>query len=441
MSKQHDDMNLIRQGFSYAHRYRDTVFVMKLDCSLIDHAQFPLLMKDIALLHQVGIKIALVPGATAKIDEISRRYGVSSQRHRGIRITTKEVIPFARMAAFDVSNRLMTALAGQGVHAVIGNWVRAKGLGVIDGVDYAYTGTIERLMDEPIADTLSLNMVPIFPCIGWNSTGKPYNISSDDLALEIAASLHAKKLFFLSCDAELRADDYRCPEGCGISREGRISRIDASTALRFLKMNDERRELLFRVDRAVQACDKGVSRVHILDGRTEGVLLQEIFSNLGSGTMIHTNLYESIREMNASDISDVLRLMDPYIEKGILVPRDKQGLQNLYHDYVVFDVDGTVHGCAALHRYEDDQAEIAAVAVDPRYKGAGIGRRLVSFLIEKARRLGLKRVFVLTTRTADWFERQGFVRASLDQIPEQKRLRYNSDRNSVVMVYSLSRPD
>jgi amino-acid N-acetyltransferase len=432
-----DDMNLLRQGFSYAHRYRDAVFVVKIDCTVIDHPQFPLLIKDIALLQQLGINVVLVPGARERIDEIISRYGFTTEYHRSIRITTEETIPFARMAAFDVSNRLMTGLAGQEVNAVVGNWVRAKSLGVIDGIDFHYSGTVERILTDPVREVISMGMIPIFPCIGWNSTGKPYNLSSDELVLQIAVALGAEKLFFITTEAQLSAEHYHCPAECGVSRDGRISRIDASTAAHFLELNPEKSGELFRINLARRACDRGISRVHILDGRREGVLLQEIFSNQGVGTMVHTNLYESIRDMRASDVSDVLRIMDPYVEEGILVPRDKQTLQQFYHDFIVFDVDGIVHGCAALHIYEDDQAEIAAVAVNRKYHGTGIGGRLVSFLIERARNRGLRQLFVLTTRTADWFEQQGFRRASLDEIPVRKRQQYNCERNSSVLVYLL----
>jgi amino-acid N-acetyltransferase len=430
-----DDMNLIRQGFSYAHRYRGSIFVVKIDCSLFKHPQFPLLIKDVALLHQVGIEIVLVPGAREQIDEVISRYGFSSVSHRGIRITSGDTIPFARMAAFDVSNRLMTALAGENVQAVVGNWVRAKSLGVIEGQDYEHTGTVERLLTGPVRDVISMKMVPIFPCIGWNSNGKPYNLSSDHLALEIAIALGAEKLFFITAEDELTVKRYTCPEGCGIDRAGRISRIDGATASRFLELNSDVSQELFRISLAVKACDGGVNRVHLLDGREDGVLLQEIFSNQGSGTMIHINLYESIREMNRSDISDVLRIMDPFVKEGILVPRDRQSLHSLYHDFVVFDVDGTVHGCAAFHSFGNKQGEIAAVAVDGLYSGSGIGSRLVSYLLERAREQGFHQVFVLTTRTADWFERRGFQRAGLEEIPEKKRQQYNSVRNSSVLVY------
>jgi amino-acid N-acetyltransferase len=433
-----EDMNLLRQGFSYAHRYRNAVFVMKLDGTVIDHPQFPLLIRDIALLQQVGIRVVLIPGARERIDEIIERYGFTTEYHRGIRITTDKTIPFARMAAFDVSNRLMTGLAGQDVNAVVGNWVRAKSLGVVDGVDYQFSGTMERILVEPVREVISMGMIPIFPCIGWNSAGKPYNLSSDELALQIATALRAEKLFFITTDGQMTTERFSCSKECGISRDGTISRIDASTAGEFLEMNKDREDELFRIRLAQRACGQGIHRVHILDGRIEGVLLQEIFSNQGVGTMVHTNLYESIRDMKTSDVSDVLRIMDPYISDGILVPRDKQSLQQEYNDFVVFDVDGIVHGCAALHPFGEDQAEIAAVAVDPRYQGSGIGGRLVSFLIERARSRGIKQLFVLTTRTADWFERKGFRRAGLDDIPERKRLQYNSNRNSSVLVYPLA---
>ena len=162
----------------------------------------------------------------------------------------------------------------------------------------------------------------------------------------------------------------------------------------------------------------------------EGVILKEIFSNLGVGTMVHGNDYDSLRPMREEDITDVLRIMEPFVEREILIRRTGADLEQAAGDYVVYEMDDSIHGCGALHRYSDGSGEIAGIAVDTRYDRLGIGFKIVSYLVEMARREGLKRVFVLTTQTSDWFQRLGFVDADLDQIPPERRERYDRRRNS-----------
>ncbi len=180
-----------------------------------------------------------------------------------------------------------------------------------------------------------------------------------------------------------------------------------------------------------------MERVHILDGRNEGVILKETFSNLGSGTMVYSNRYGGIRPMTLNDISDVLRIMRPFVERGILLPRTEAQLEDTWQDFIVFEVDDSVHACAALHEFPGRTGEIAGIAVDDHYLHLRVGPKLVEFLCERARRKGISSVFVLTTQTADWFEKLGFVESDPSVLPEKKRLSYNLQRKSRIFLKSL----
>ena len=188
---------------------------------------------------------------------------------------------------------------------------------------------------------------------------------------------------------------------------------------------------------ALQASRAGVNRVHIIDGREEGTVLKELFSNLGAGTMIYTDEYESIRSFHSRDLPDILRLMEPLMQTGILLRRTAEQIQEKKDDYVVFEIDGSIHACGALHDWGEGQGEIAAVATDPLYTGMNLGRRTVSCLIEKARKGSMGRVFVLTTQTQDWFESLGFHEAPVDSLPERKRQTYDQTRKSKVFSLEL----
>src|SRR4030095_281200 len=127
----------------------------------------------------------------------------------------------------------------------------------------------------------------------------------------------------------------------------------------------------------------------------EGAILREIFSNLGVGTMVYGNEYESIRPMKADDIRDVLRLMQPLMNEGILINRTEDDLLGQQGDFVVYSIDDVVHACGSLHDFGDGQGEIAAIATNPVYSHLSMGRKIVSYLIAKAARIGTTRVFVL----------------------------------------------
>ena len=431
------ELDIIRESLGYAQRFRGRLFVLHIELPVIENQFFPIFIKDIATLHQSGIRMILVPGTREKVNRTLEEYKVPQQSYRGLRITDEAALPFVEMVSFNIANTLMSALAGEGVRSVIGNWVRAKGRGIIDGVDYKYTGIVERIDTQALTTIIDQDVIPIFPPIGWNANGKTYNVAADELSVAISSQLTAEKLFFVGEGEAVPTENLIVPKSLGIDPGQRISRLTVQEARELVKLNSIEEGRIRKVDLGRKACETGVERVHMVDGLQEGVILQEIFSNMGIGTMIHTSIFESIRPMQRSDVSEVLRVMEPYITQGILVPRDTRSLEDQYKDYVVYDMDGRIHGCAAMHHYPDNQSEIAGIAVDRGFAGLGIGKRLVLYLVEKAKERGASRIFALTTQTADWFEKLGFRQGDLNEIARKKRTYYNTSRNSKIYVYDL----
>jgi amino-acid N-acetyltransferase len=143
--------------------------------------------------------------------------------------------------------------------------------------------------------------------------------------------------------------------------------------------------------------------------------------------------------MGFEDIPETLRIMEPFVKKGIILERSTKEIEEKLGSYVVYDVDGTLHACAALLRHPDKQGEIASLAVDEVYVNLGIGKKMVSYLIDKAARSGLSRVFVLTTQSADWFSQLGFRQGKVSDLPAAKKESYNRKRNSRILVYTVPR--
>ena len=148
--------------------------------------------------------------------------------------------------------------------------------------------------------------------------------------------------------------------------------------------------------------------------------------------MIYTNNYGKIRPMEQTDIPSVLAVMRPFITSGKLLPRTEKDIAATMSDFVVYEFDGGVRACAALHKYEDGQAEIAAIAVDETFSHMGIGPALVENLIQKARACGASSIFIMTTQAADWFEKIGFKEDTIESLPEARRAKWSPERNSKV---------
>lgn len=460
----HEKAERIRDVIRYIKRFKNALVVIYIDDTLIDSPHFLNHIRDICFIHEAGLKIILVPGASKKINEILSTANIKWKVHCNCRITGPEAMPLIKMAAFDVSNQVMTAFAGEGKTAVIGNWVRARGKGVIDGFDYGTSGEIEKLQTDSIKTVLDNGFIPIFPCIGWSIAGKPYNISSIELSQQIAISLNADKLFFLVPNAEINSENFLIPKGIGLSPEGNIPALNLEEVEIFLKTNEpsvnldgnnenstERlvfsdknvshetnkvylKEKIFTLlKKAEKACIQGVDRVHILNGSIDGVVPCEIFSDLGSGTMVYSNNYGKIRKMKREDIPAVLNVMQPFIESGILLPRTKESLSAQFSNFIVYELDGAIRACASLIPYADGQTEIAGVAVDKNCSHIGIGPRMIEFLVKQAKNNNSKGLFLLTTQTADWFEKLGFKLSDISTLPKERKEKWNPNRGSKVL--------
>ena len=431
----------IRDVIRYLQKFQNAVVVIYLDDETIESPLFSSHIRDIAFLHDAGLKVVIIPGAKHRIDEILTNASLSWEYHNHIRVTSDKAMPLIKMAAFDVSNTIMTSLAANNITAVIGNWVKARGKGIIDGTDFCTAGEIEKLESASIKSVLDNGFIPIFPCIGWTAVGHPYNISSIELSQQVAVSLSADKLFFVMNNGDINDSLFRIPSGFSLSERGGVPAMNIEEVDRFIAENmgnsaECNKRMCDLLSIAQEACVKGVTRTHIVDGKLEGVLLCEIFSDLGSGTMVYTSDYGRVRPMEQNDIPAVLAVMSPFIRNGKLLPRSEQELTEHYKEYIVYEMDGGVHGCSALHRYNDGQVEIAAVAVDENYAHMGIGPKLVNSLIKKAAQEHAKSVFIMTTQAADWFERMGFVQDSIESLPEERRAIWTPKRNSRVYRYN-----
>jgi amino-acid N-acetyltransferase len=188
---------------------------------------------------------------------------------------------------------------------------------------------------------------------------------------------------------------------------------------------------------AAAACATGIPRVHVLDGRQQGVLSDELFSNEGVGTMVHTDAYREIRSLREEDIPELLAMVGRSVRAAHLVPRDYGSIGEKAEDFLVLSLDDNVVGCVALHQFETS-GEVACLYVKQSHEGLGYGQELVRAAEQKAREEGVTRVFALTNRASKFFDRLGYREVGVEALPAQRREKLEaSGRQSVVLEKRL----
>jgi amino-acid N-acetyltransferase len=429
-----------RNSAPYINAHRGKTFVLLFGGEAVNHENFHNIVHDIALLHSLGIRLVLVHGARPQIDENLAEAGLQTPMHNGLRVTTREslrcVLDAVGSIRLEIEALLSMGLAnspmfGAKIDAISGNFITAKPYGVRDGVDFGLTGEVRSVDVEAIGKNLTNHHIVIVGPTGYSTTGEVFNLLAEDVAVSSATALKADKLICLGERDGIQSDDAR------LLREMIPNEVDQY--LRGKKLDSE---LLRHMHAASEACRHGVKRVHIISYARDGALLQELFTRDGSGTLITHDPYEEIREAEIEDIGGMLELMRPLEEEGILVRRSRERLENEINHFVVIERDGMIVGCAALYPLPSDEknpaaGEIACVAVHPNYRNGDRGSELLEFLEKRAGNKGLKKLFVLTTRTALWFVEHGFKQASVDDLPSERKQLYNYQRNSQVFAKIL----
>ncbi|OQX46775.1 MAG: amino-acid N-acetyltransferase, partial [Candidatus Sedimenticola endophacoides] len=179
-------------------------------------------------------------------------------------------------------------------------------------------------------------------------------------------------------------------------------------------------------------------RTHLLSRQRDGILLRELFTRDGAGTLLTAHPYEEIRGARIDDVGGILELLAPLEARGTLVRRSRELLETEIERFTVVKIDGMIIACAALYCYPRERmAEMACVAVHPAYRGGGRGNALLEHMEARAREQQIDQLFVLTTEAAHWFRERGFLPSPIEELPMERRRLYNYRRNSKVFVKTL----
>jgi len=288
-------LDLLREALPYIQRFQGKTFVVKFSGKVTeDHVRLMSLAEELALLHQVGIRVCVVHGGGKQLTQLAEKLGVEQTIIEGRRVTDDDTLEMAKMIfAGKINTDILAALRHRGVHAVglsgiDGNIVHAerrpprqvvdRATGESARVDFGHVGDILQIDARLLTVLLDHGYLPVISSLGADAEGKVFNINADTIASEIAVQLQAEKLVLLS-DVDgiyLRAGE----------PETKLSRLTAGEAEELVKSGTATGGMIPKLQSIINLLSRGVRSAHIIDGNSRNTLLAEVFTDQGTGTMI-----------------------------------------------------------------------------------------------------------------------------------------------------------
>ncbi|MFT0547764.1 amino-acid N-acetyltransferase [Allopusillimonas ginsengisoli] len=425
-----------REVAPYVHDFRGKTFVVAFGGELVNDGALNALIQDLSLLSALGVKLVLVHGSRPQVNEQLRLKGFDMQFGHGTEPTTPEALECAKEAAGEIRLDIEAAFS-QGlpntpmshahIRVISGNFVTARPVGIIDGLDYMHTGAVRKMDTDAVKSVINQSAIVLLSPLGFSPTGDAFNLAMEDLATSAAVALRAEKLIFLTPNCMVR-------DGDG-SVDTELTREDADALLVAGTLDHETASFLSYASRAVK---RGVARAHLVPYTLDGSILLEIFTHDGVGTMVVEDTLDDLRAATIDDIGAIVQLIEPLEEDGTLVPRGRGVIERDVEKFTVLEHDGIIYACVALMPYLDENmAEMACLIVHPEWQGSGEGEILLRHTEARARAMGARRLFVLTTRTSHWFIKRGFVRGGVSDLPRERQAHYNHSRNSLIFIKKL----
>eukprot|EP00571_Detonula_confervacea_P015400 CAMPEP_0172304588 /NCGR_PEP_ID=MMETSP1058-20130122/5986_1 /TAXON_ID=83371 /ORGANISM="Detonula confervacea, Strain CCMP 353" /LENGTH=1086 /DNA_ID=CAMNT_0013015885 /DNA_START=73 /DNA_END=3333 /DNA_ORIENTATION=+ len=483
-------VDMFRGSASYIANHRGTLAVYHIPGELLAWEGFPGLMDDIALTWLLGMKIVLVAGCRHQIDlrleEINEEMDQydnddddgDEENHLGgrvmmssIRVTDEDTLRVVKEEAgfvrFEIERRLAKSLRLHGGlvkgseslvgNVVSGNFYSAQPFGVVDGIDYCWTGFPRKVEIDRIRQVHETNDIVLLTSLGVSPSGEIFNVNSEFLAANVAGAMSASKIIYFNVHGtsfqnkhtekpvqNLRVSDaknllahYKMkihPKGFALVDLDESE--DGDSPQQLVLRTPGSMETLIKVGYSMVALEKGVKRAHIL-APENGALVQELYTRDGCGTLISRDIYEGIQRADVNDVSGIYDLIDPLVRSGTLVERPKSTLEKEITSYYVYTRDGLILATGQLKRYEGGYAEIGCLVVSSTYRRVGKGDAMLGYLERLSVQCGAKKVFVLSTQTMEWFVERGFKEVPVESLPPSRQAVYNKKRKSKIYMKEI----
>jgi acetylglutamate kinase len=288
-------LDLLREALPYIQRFQGQTFVVKLSGKVTENQEnLTSLAEELALLHQVGIRICVVHGGGKQLSELATRLGVEQTIIEGRRVTDDATLEMAKMIfAGKINTDILAALRHRGIEAVglsgvDGNIVHAerrppkeilnRATGVRDKVDFGHVGDVVRINTRLLTVLLDHGYLPVISSLGADAEGMVFNINADTIASEIAVQLQAEKLIMLS-----DVDGIYLTSG---DLDTKLSRLTATEARELISSGAASGGMIPKLQSISVLLERGVHSAHIISGTKRNALLSEVFTDKGTGTMI-----------------------------------------------------------------------------------------------------------------------------------------------------------
>ena len=431
----------------YIHKFRNQTFVVGIAGEAIQAGKLPNLAQDLALIQSMGVKVVLVHGFRPQVNDQLAAKGHTARYSHGVRITDGVSLDCAQEAAGQLRYEIEAAfsqglpntpMAGATIRVISGNFLTARPIGIVDGIDFQHSGLVRKVDTAGIIRTLDMGAMVLLSPLGFSPTGEAFNLSMEEVATSVATALQADKLIFVTEVPGIRVAPGQ-PENDDNPINTEMSLGVAERLLSELPTANHPTDTAFYLQHCVKACKGGVERSHIIPFAVDGSILLEVYVHDGIGTMVVDEKLESLREATVDDVGGILQLIEPLEKDGTMVKRSRTEIERDIGLYTVIEHDGVIFACAALYAYpEAKTAEMAALTVSTQVQGQGDGERVLKRIEQRARADKLESIFVLTTRTTHWFRKRGFTLVDPDWLPEARKRKYNWDRKSQVLVKRLT---
>ena len=466
------DVLSLREMLPYLSTHRNSTMVIHVPVQLTLSDQFRKFVHDLVLLHTLGIRLVLVADCEDRVREFLSKENIAYTIQDDTRIVTKDSILYDMIAAQEVRSTIEQQLSrtfmskGQirgtaKMKVSSGNFVMAQPKGLQNGEDFEYTGIVRSIDKEVIMDNLKRGDIVLLSHMAHSHQGLTYSCDSISLAETCAARLGAEKLIFLHEGEHL--ENVETGERIDLPLR---SAVDLVTHMKTISPSETDTDVLQTyIKSAVNACRSGVRRTHLVNRHVDGALLVELFSRDGHGLLISRDVYEGVRSGSCSssvsshiitltvrkttqvrkavsqDVNSIKELIEPLEKRDILIHRDKSYIKDHSQEFYVVERDGHLIACAQCIVYDEDRmAEIACVAVNPKFQFGGQANALLSYIKRELLSLKVNKAFVLTTKTYDWFVERGFADTEVTELPEARLKTYDKSRRPKVLMQELISP-
>ncbi|MBX3265287.1 MAG: acetylglutamate kinase [Acidobacteria bacterium] len=290
-----ETLDLLREALPYIQRFQGKTFIVKFSGKVTENREnLASLAEELALLHQVGIRVCVTHGGGKQLTELAQKLGVVQTVIEGRRVTDDDTLDLAKMIfRGKINTEILAQLRGRGIDAVglsgvDGGVIKAvrrppknvvnKETGLVESVDYGNVGDIVEVDTHLLELLLGGGYLPVISSLAADDSGKVFNINADTIAAEIAVSLKAEKLILLSDVNGIYLDPN--------DKSSKLDRLSTVDAFKMIKSGKATGGMIPKLQSLASLLSRGVGSAHVISGSERNALLAEVFTDEGTGTMI-----------------------------------------------------------------------------------------------------------------------------------------------------------